>query len=86
MQEAGLPGFVTASWLGMVGPRDMPAALATRISSEVKRALNAPELREKMIGYGAEVVASTADEFDAYIRSEMTKWGNVAKHINLKPE
>ncbi len=86
MQDSGLSDFVTASWLGMVGPRDMPAALATRISAEVKRALNSPELRERMIGYGAEVVASTPDEFDTYIRSEMTKWGTVVKHINLKPE
>lgn len=86
MQEAGLPGFVTASWLGMLGPRDLPPALATRISAEVKRALNSPDVREKMIGYGAEVVGSTPEEFDAFIRSEMTKWGNVARHINLTPQ
>lgn len=86
MQEAGLPGFVTASWVGMLGPRDLPPALANRISTELKRALSAPDVREKMIGYGAEVVASTPEEFDAYIRTEMTKWGNVAKHINLKPQ
>lgn len=86
MQEAGMPGFVTASWLGMLGPRDLPPALATRISSEVRRALNSPDVREKMIGFGAEVVGSTPEEFDAYIRSEMTKWGKVARHINLTPQ
>lgn len=86
MQEGGLPNFVTASWVGMLGPRDLPADLANRISTEVRKALNSPEVRERMVGYGAEIVGSTPGEFDAFIRTEMNKWGSVAKHINLKPE
>ena len=85
MQEAGI-NLVTASWVGMLAPGGLPADLATRMANEVRRALNTPDMKEKMIGFGAEIVGSTPAEFDAYIRSENTKWGDVAKHIGLKPE
>ena len=86
MEEAGVPGFVNTSWLGMLGPRDLPADVANRLSAEVKKAVSVPEVRDKLFGYGAEIVAGTPDEFSAYIRAEMAKWAAVAKHIDLKPE
>lgn len=86
MEEGGLPGLVTTTWIGMLGPRDLPSDIANRVSAEVKRAMNAPEVRDKLIEFGFETVASTPDELSAYIRSEMARWVAVAKHIKLKPE
>jgi len=86
MAEAGVPGFVTGSWIGMFAPAGTPAEVVQRLQQEVRRALQAPDVAERMKSFGAESVASTAAEFATHLRAETERWGAVARHIGLKPE
>jgi tripartite-type tricarboxylate transporter receptor subunit TctC len=86
MAEAGVPGFVTGSWIGMFAPAGTPPEVVQRLQQEVRRALQAPDVAERMRGFGAESVASTPAEFAAHLRAETERWGAVARHIGLKPE
>lgn len=86
MAEAGVQGFVTGSWIGLFAPTGTPPEVVQRLQQEVRRALQVPEVAERMRGFGAEVVASTPADFAAHLRAETERWGSVARHIGLKPE
>jgi len=86
MAEAGVPGFVTSSWIGMFAPAGTPPEVVQRLAAEVKRALEAPDARERMRGFGTEIVASTPAEFGAHLAAETERWSAVARHIGLKPQ
>jgi tripartite-type tricarboxylate transporter receptor subunit TctC len=86
MAEAGVPGFVTGSWIGLFAPAGTPADIVQRLQQEVRRALQAPDAAERMRSLGTETVASTPAEFATHLRAETERWGAVARHIGLKPE
>jgi tripartite-type tricarboxylate transporter receptor subunit TctC len=86
LSEAGVPGFETTSWHGMLVPAKTPPAIVRRVHAELVKALSAPDVKEKFAGLGMEVVANRPDEFAAYIKSENVKWTKVIKTIGLKPE
>ena len=86
MAESGVPGFVTSSWVAMFTSKGTPAAIAERIGAETRRALEAPDVRAKFTAFGAEVIAGSPADLDAFMRAETEKWGRVARHIGLKPE
>jgi len=77
MEEAGLPGYVVDSWFGVFAPSTTPRPVVERLSAEFARAVRSPEVREKLTGAGFTVSGSTATEFDAFLRSEVTKWKRV---------
>ncbi len=84
--EAGLPGFEAITWHGVVVPAATPGALVERINSDIVRALNAPELRERLAALGAEVVAGSPREFADYIAREIPKWAKVVKDSGARAE
>ncbi|MGZ8211354.1 MAG: tripartite tricarboxylate transporter substrate binding protein [Burkholderiales bacterium] len=84
--EAGVPRFDATSWNGVLVPSGVPRPIVDRIHSSVVRALHTPEVRERLTGDGAEPVGSTPEEFAAFIRAEIAKWGKVIKAAGLKVE
>jgi len=84
--ESGFPDFEASSWFGLLGPADLPRDIAVKLQAEVARALNVPEIRESLIQQGADPVASTPEEFAAYIRSETIKWEKVVRASGAKAE
>lgn len=86
MAEAGVPGFVTSSWIGLFAPGGTPPELVQRLAAEVKRALESPDARERMRGFGTDIVASTPAEFATYLGAETERWSAVARHIGLTPQ
>jgi tripartite-type tricarboxylate transporter receptor subunit TctC len=86
MAESGLPGFDSLNWNGLVGPANMQREVLARLNREVARALNAPDVKEKIVAQGNFVIGDTPEQFAAYIRSEFDKWGNVVKQANIKLE
>ena len=86
LAEAGVPGFETTSWHGMLVPAKTPRAIGQRVHTELVKALTSSDVKEKFAGLGMEVVANRPEEFTAYIRSENVKWTKVIKTIGLKPE
>jgi tripartite-type tricarboxylate transporter receptor subunit TctC len=79
MAEAGLPDFEVSSWNGLFAPARTPPEIIARLHSEAVKALAAPDVREKLLAQGAEPVGSTPEEFRAYIRAEIEKWGRVIR-------
>lgn len=77
--EAGLPGFETANWLGVLGPARLPADVVARVSADLKTAMADPELRQQMVAVGVDPVYSTPAEFAEIIRKDIVKWAAVVK-------
>jgi len=84
--ESGYPDFEASSWFGLVGPANLPPDIAAKLQGEVARALKIPEIRGKLVQLGADPVASTPEEFGAYLRAETAKWAKVVKASGAKPD
>lgn len=84
MSEAGVPGFDVSPWYGVVVPAGTPADIIHRLNGEILKAIQAPDVRERLASQGFETKVSTPREFDAFIRSEIVKWEKVVKHSGAK--
>lgn len=84
--ESGLPGFDAYTWFGLAGPGGMPRDIAQRLHAEVVKALAPPEIRGRLEAIGAEVIASSPDEFAEFQRAEIAKWARVIREQGIKPE
>jgi tripartite-type tricarboxylate transporter receptor subunit TctC len=84
--ESGYPDFEASSWFGLVGPAELPLEIVAKLQGEVARALNIPEIRSKLVQLGADPVASTPEQFAAYLRAETAKWATVVKASGAKPD
>ena len=73
------PGFYADAWSGLFAPKGTPQAVVDKLSVEVQRILQMPEVREKLVALGAEPVGSTQAEFNAHVRREIDKWARVVK-------
>ena len=70
----------------MLAPAGTPEPIVRRYHAELARILAMPEVREKLAGLGAEVVGGSPEEFAAYIRSEIDKWGQAVRASGATPE
>ena len=84
--ESGLPEFEASSWFGLLGPAELPRDIVVKLQAEVVRILNIPEIRDRLIQQGADPVASTPEEFGAYMRAETLKWAKVVKEAGAKAD
>jgi tripartite-type tricarboxylate transporter receptor subunit TctC len=84
--EAGLPGFEFDTWYGLFAPAKTPRPLVLRISNEVSRILNAPEVRERFASRGAVPRASSPEEFDRFVRAEIEKLARIVRAAGVKVE
>jgi tripartite-type tricarboxylate transporter receptor subunit TctC len=84
MDEAGLPGFEMLSWQGLFAPAGTPREVVARISAEVTRAMESPDIKDFFAGQGFIVGASSPAEFDALIRTEVPRWKTVVEKAGIK--
>lgn len=84
LDEAGLRGFDAVSWGGIMGPAGLPPEIVARLNGEFNRYLKQPEVAEKLKSLGAEIVGSTPEEFGAYLKAEVGKWGRVARENQIR--
>ncbi len=84
--EAGLPGYETSTWGGLLAPAGTPKATVQKLAAETTRILALPDVRERMLAAGVEPVGGTPEQYAAFIGSEMVKWGKVAKAAGIEPE
>ncbi len=78
------PGFNVLSITGVVVPSATPRELVHKISADINKALQQPEMRQRMAENGMEPAGNTPEQFDAFIRSEIEKWAPIVKAANLK--
>jgi tripartite-type tricarboxylate transporter receptor subunit TctC len=84
MIESGYRDFEATSWIGFLAPAGTPKNIIARYNSELVRILNTPDVRDKLLDMEFEVVASTPEQFSAWIRSEIPRWGKVIKATGAK--
>jgi tripartite-type tricarboxylate transporter receptor subunit TctC len=83
--EAGVPGYESVSWNGIAAPAGTPQEIVNRVQSEVARALQAADIKERFFKDGIEPVGSTPEQFLAHIRSERAKWDKVVDRAGISP-
>ncbi len=81
-----VPGVSVTSLFGLVVPSATPRAIVNKIYLDSAKVLAMPDVRERLAGLGLEVVASTPEQFDAFVRSEIAKWAKVVKDNNIKAD
>lgn len=84
--EVGFPGFELAAWYGFHGPPGMPKPLLDRIQQDIARAMQMPEVKERMLQAGAEISGNRPDEFKVYFERDYERMGAVVKATGLKAE
>lgn len=84
--EGGLPGYEAVQWLGLLAPAGTPREIIARLHKEATAILRMPETRQRLASDSAEVVASSPEEFAAFLKAETVKWAKVAKTAGIQPE
>jgi tripartite-type tricarboxylate transporter receptor subunit TctC len=84
--EAGVPGYEAGSWYGLVAPAGTPKDIIARLNTEAAKALKLPDVKKIYDNAGLEIVLSTPEEYEAFTRTEVAKWGKVVKSVGLKAD
>jgi tripartite-type tricarboxylate transporter receptor subunit TctC len=84
ISEAGVPGYETTAWGGLVVPVGTPRAIVTRLNTEVNKALQSPALKERYAAIDAEPVGGTPEAFAEFVKKETVKWADVVKKSGAK--
>jgi tripartite-type tricarboxylate transporter receptor subunit TctC len=86
MAEAGVPGYEVVGWNGIVAVKGTPPAIVMKLYTEVAKILRTPEVTQRLTALGAEPVGNTPDEFGAFIKAEMARWGKIIKEKGIRSE
>lgn len=85
--EAGnLKGFEAVSWYALVGPAGVPRAVVMKIQGDIAKVLQLPDIREKLLGIGAEPVGSTPEQLLAIMRADYDRYGDLIRRFGIKIE
>ena len=84
--ESGLPGYEAVQWTAMMAPAATSADILARLQKEIVGILRTNEIREKLAIDGAEIVASSPEEFNTFLRNETVKWAAVVKAAGIPQE
>jgi len=84
--ESGVPGYDLAGWYGVVVPAATPRAVLDRLHAEYSKAMRTPDMAERYATLGVEPTDTTPEQFGAYMRSELVKWGDIVKRSGTRIE
>jgi tripartite-type tricarboxylate transporter receptor subunit TctC len=82
--EAGVPGYDSGAWFGLVAPANTPKDLVDKLSRETARILKLPDVSARLADLGAESVGGTPEQFSAHIKAEIAKWAKVIRDANVE--
>jgi tripartite-type tricarboxylate transporter receptor subunit TctC len=84
LAESGLPGYEIGSWQGVFAPAGTPPDIVKRLNTEIVKIINSPDVQKKLLELGAEPVANSSEDFTAFVKTEVVKWGDVVKKSGAK--
>jgi tripartite-type tricarboxylate transporter receptor subunit TctC len=84
--EAGVPGYESTIWLGIMAPAGTPKAIVDKLNAEINKAIARPEVKAAWDQQGAVALVMTPVEFDAFLRKDIEKWAGVVKAAGLAPQ
>ena len=83
VDEAGVKGYEASTWFALFAPSATPPEAVAKLGAETQRILNLPDVRDRLLGLGAQPAGSTPDELAAFVKSEMAKWAKVIRSANV---
>jgi len=86
MVEAGFPDLVVTSWQAAAAPAKTPREIIVKLNDAAVKALRSPEIRERLIGIGFDVVATSPEEFGEFMKGEIDRWTKVVQRGGIKPD
>jgi tripartite-type tricarboxylate transporter receptor subunit TctC len=86
MGEQGFPAVEVLNWQGLIGPKGMSAELIKQLNAACNKALQDPEVKEKILNQGNEVGGGTPEQFAALIKAEAPRWAKVVRDAKIEPE
>ena len=84
MAEAGVPGYAVTQWHGMLAPRGTPRPIVSRLQQDIVKAVQRPEVASRLALDGTDGIASTPEQFAAFLKSERARWTQAAKVANIQ--
>ena len=85
LAEQGLAGCEVETWFGIVAPGGTPRPVKARLNAELRRVLALDDTQKRLAALGMVAAADSPEEFDAYIKAEIAKWGKVIADADIKP-
>jgi tripartite-type tricarboxylate transporter receptor subunit TctC len=82
--EAGVPGYENSSWSAVAAPASTPAAIIGRLHKEFTGILADPDIQKRHTDVGAQIIGGTPEQFHAYLKSEVAKFGKLVKSAGIK--
>ncbi|HXJ07902.1 MAG TPA: tripartite tricarboxylate transporter substrate binding protein [Burkholderiales bacterium] len=86
LSEAGVPGYESGIWLGLMAPAKTPRPILEKLNAEVNRILSAPDVKETWLKQGTITMGMSVDQFDKFLREEIVKWAKVVKVSGAKAD
>ena len=86
LSEAGVKDFETVAWFGWLLPPGTPREIAVRLNSETTKALAIPEVRQRLMDGGSDVVGNSPEDADKFLRAEIARWGAVVKAAKISAD
>jgi tripartite-type tricarboxylate transporter receptor subunit TctC len=86
LAEQGFSDTIAENWYGLLAPARTPSAVVTKLHDAVVAAIDAPDVREKLVQSGAVPAPTSSAEFGAFLRDELARWGRVVREKNIKEE
>ncbi len=83
MDESGLPGFEVANWAGLLGPAGLDPKIVKKLHTEIIAILDTDDMKQRIKTLGYDVIASTPEQFATQLRTDIERWGAVAKRAGL---
>jgi tripartite-type tricarboxylate transporter receptor subunit TctC len=84
--ESGLPGYEVSGWYGLVAPAATPRSAIARLHAAVQSAVRQPDVKDKLLGSGVDVVEMSSADFGRRIVAELVKWEKLVKPLGITPE
>jgi len=85
-EAADIPGYDAAAWIGYAAPPGTPREIVARLSAEIRKAMQAPDLKERYLTLGMEPVSTTPEEMESFMRREYERYGAIIRNANIKIE
>jgi tripartite-type tricarboxylate transporter receptor subunit TctC len=86
MAEAGVPGYEMSGWNGIFAVKGTAPEIVLKLHSEVAKVLHTPEVRQELAALGAEPVGDTPEEFGAFLKADMARWGKIIQEKNIRSD
>ncbi len=83
-ESGGLPGYEAAQWQGFIAPAGTPADVVTKINAELNRALQLPDVKERIGNLGVDFAPTTPQQFAADIKTDVAKWDQLIKSLGIR--